>query len=167
MKKSYNVLRQCVSATLLSNERYERLNTELVIAFPLLRMKRAGKQSSIIWLVRQTLYHPWDRNISFSARRFSSPPWHSTNSFHSMLHHSRRHICHFVSSSFPPQRPPTWDSRRFSLSPTSVSRPPYLQFIRLLLLPILRPVNKTVRLFLPAIFRFPILPLLLQFCSGW
>ena len=93
-------------------------NIELVIAFPLLRMKRAGKQSSIIWLVRQTLYHPWDCNISFSARRFSSPPWHSTNSFHSMLHHSRRHICHFVSSSFPPQRPPTWDSRHFSLSPT-------------------------------------------------
>lgn len=86
---------KCVAAKLRSNERYVRLNTELVIAVPLLQMKRAGKQSSIIWLVRQTLYHPWDCNISFSARRFSSPPWHSTNSFHSMLHHSRRHVCHF------------------------------------------------------------------------
>jgi len=86
---------KCVATKLRSNERCERLNIELVIAFPLLRMKRAGKQSSIIWLVRQTVYHPWDCNISFSALRFSSPPWHSTNSFHSMLHHSRRHICHF------------------------------------------------------------------------
>ena len=79
----------------LSNERYDRINTELITAFPLLGMKRAGKQSSIIWLVRQKLYHPRDCNISFSARRLSSPSWHNTNSFHSMLHHSRRHICHF------------------------------------------------------------------------
>jgi len=59
------------------------------------------------------------------------------------------------------------NGHRHETRAVSVSHPPFLQFIRLLLLPILRPLNKTVLLFLPAIFRFPILPLLLQFCSGW
>lgn len=94
-EKNYSIFTTCVIANVKSNEWNERINIELTIVLPLTRMKRAGKQSAITWLVRQTLYHSWSYNISFSVGRFSSSPWHTTNSFHSMLHHSRRHICHF------------------------------------------------------------------------
>jgi hypothetical protein len=56
----------------------------------------------------------------------------------------------FVSSPFPPQRVATSDSLAVPFS-----RPPYLQFIRILLLPILRIVNKNVLVSFQRSFIFP------------
>jgi hypothetical protein len=67
---------------------------QLVTVSQFLPMKRDVKLTAIMWLLGQTLYDSWS-NISCSSISFSSPPWCSTNSFHSTLHHSRLHICHF------------------------------------------------------------------------
>jgi hypothetical protein len=126
-----------------------------------LRMTRDGKLTAIMWLLRQTLYDSWS-NISCSPVRFSSSQWRSTNSFHSTLHHSRLHICHFCLFLFSARAGwDKWLSRHFILTPTlppiyQNSATTYTSYC-----------EQKCACLLPAIFHFPIMPLVFQFCSGW
>jgi hypothetical protein len=126
-----------------------------------LRMKRDGKLTAIMLLLGQTVYDSWG-NISCSPIRFSSARWRSTNSFHKALHHSRLHIRHFCLVSFSASAGrDKWLSRSSLLTPTlpPIYQNPSATYTSY--------CEQKCACLLPAIFHFPIIPLVYQVSSGW